>query len=134
MSAGDLDAVARAVFAGNRYMTLGTADEHGQPWVSPVWFARGGRATSPPPLRRAASGIHGTRTCEHGGRGTNHHRLSSRRLTAARNCAARAPSRARWSHDRPSTVIGRMAIESLPSSSVTTTGRLTTASRSRIAT
>jgi hypothetical protein len=40
MSAGDLDAVARAVFAGNRYMTLGTADEHGQPWVSPVWFAR----------------------------------------------------------------------------------------------
>src|SRR3954453_21108401 len=30
------------------------------------------RATSPPPLRRAASGIHGPRTCEHGGRGTNH--------------------------------------------------------------
>ena len=42
MSADDLDAVARAVFAGNRYMTLGTADEHGQPWVSPVWFAREG--------------------------------------------------------------------------------------------
>ena len=39
MSAGDLDAVVRGVFAGNRYMTLGTADEHGQPWVSPVWFA-----------------------------------------------------------------------------------------------
>jgi hypothetical protein len=30
------------------------------------------RATSPAPLRRAASGIHGPRTCEHGGRGTNH--------------------------------------------------------------
>ncbi|HEX6697739.1 MAG TPA: pyridoxamine 5'-phosphate oxidase family protein [Solirubrobacteraceae bacterium] len=42
MSGGDVDAVVRAVFAGNRYMTLGTADEHGQPWVTPVWFARGG--------------------------------------------------------------------------------------------
>ena len=42
MSGGDLDAVVRAVFAGNRYMTLGTADEHGAPWVSPVWFARAG--------------------------------------------------------------------------------------------
>ena len=31
------------------------------------------RATSPPPLRRARDlGIHGPRTCEHGGRGTNH--------------------------------------------------------------
>lgn len=38
----ELDTVARAVFAGNRYMTLGTADEHGHPWVSPVWFARAG--------------------------------------------------------------------------------------------
>jgi nitroimidazol reductase NimA-like FMN-containing flavoprotein (pyridoxamine 5'-phosphate oxidase superfamily) len=42
MSAGDLEAVARGVFAGNRYMTLGTADERGHPWVSPVWFARAG--------------------------------------------------------------------------------------------
>ena len=42
MSDADLDAVARAVFAGNRYMTLGTADEHGHPWVTPVWFAREG--------------------------------------------------------------------------------------------
>lgn len=41
-AAADADAVARAVFAGNRYMTLGTADEHGHPWVSPVWFAREG--------------------------------------------------------------------------------------------
>ena len=30
----------RAVLAANRYMTLGTADEHGHPWVTPVWFAR----------------------------------------------------------------------------------------------
>jgi nitroimidazol reductase NimA-like FMN-containing flavoprotein (pyridoxamine 5'-phosphate oxidase superfamily) len=42
MTGDDLDAVARAVFARNRYMTLGTADEHGHPWVSPVWFARAG--------------------------------------------------------------------------------------------
>ena len=42
MSGGDADAIVRAVFAGNRYMTIGTADEHGQPWVTPVWFARDG--------------------------------------------------------------------------------------------
>ena len=42
MSGGDLDAVARDVFAGNRYMTLGTADERGRPWTSPVWYAREG--------------------------------------------------------------------------------------------
>lgn len=29
----------RDVIDANRYMTLGTADEAGQPWVSPVWFA-----------------------------------------------------------------------------------------------
>ena len=28
------------VLAANRYLVLGTADEHGQPWVSPVFFAR----------------------------------------------------------------------------------------------
>jgi pyridoxine/pyridoxamine 5'-phosphate oxidase len=32
-------AQARAIIDGNRYMTLGTADATGQPWVSPVWFA-----------------------------------------------------------------------------------------------
>ena len=42
MSDGDPETEARAVFAGNRYMTLGTADAHGTPWVSPVWFARAG--------------------------------------------------------------------------------------------
>src|SRR2546423_15237530 len=35
-------------------------------------LAEGGRATSPPPLRRAAPGIRGPRTCGHGGRGINH--------------------------------------------------------------
>jgi nitroimidazol reductase NimA-like FMN-containing flavoprotein (pyridoxamine 5'-phosphate oxidase superfamily) len=39
MSDADLDAAARAVIDANRYMTLGTADGHGSPWVSPVWFA-----------------------------------------------------------------------------------------------
>jgi hypothetical protein len=36
----DAGAVARAVMDANRYMPLGTADERGTPWVSPVWFAR----------------------------------------------------------------------------------------------
>jgi nitroimidazol reductase NimA-like FMN-containing flavoprotein (pyridoxamine 5'-phosphate oxidase superfamily) len=39
VSAAEIEAAVRAVFAGNRYMTLGTADEHGHPWVTPVWFA-----------------------------------------------------------------------------------------------
>jgi tRNA-Thr(GGU) m(6)t(6)A37 methyltransferase TsaA len=36
------DAGARAVFAANRYMVLGTADEDGRPWTTPVWCAREG--------------------------------------------------------------------------------------------
>lgn len=35
----DLDAHARALIEANRYMTLGTADAEGRPWVSPVYFA-----------------------------------------------------------------------------------------------
>jgi hypothetical protein len=35
----DLDGVARAILDTNHYMTLGTADADGQPWVSPVFFA-----------------------------------------------------------------------------------------------
>ena len=31
--------VARSVIDGNRDMSLGTVDEAGHPWVSPVWFA-----------------------------------------------------------------------------------------------
>ncbi|MER7419546.1 pyridoxamine 5'-phosphate oxidase family protein [Micromonospora peucetia] len=34
----ELSAVARAVVDTNLYMTLGTADESGTPWVSPVCF------------------------------------------------------------------------------------------------
>jgi predicted pyridoxine 5'-phosphate oxidase superfamily flavin-nucleotide-binding protein len=30
---------ARRVIDANKYMALGTADEAGHPWVSPVWFA-----------------------------------------------------------------------------------------------
>ena len=33
---------ARAVIDSNSYLTLGTADETGRPWVSPVWFAHSG--------------------------------------------------------------------------------------------
>jgi dihydrofolate reductase/uncharacterized protein YhbP (UPF0306 family) len=32
-------AVGRAIVEAGRYMTVGTADESGQPWVSPVWYA-----------------------------------------------------------------------------------------------
>ena len=32
-------AAARAIIDAGRYMTLGTADEAGLPWVSPVWYA-----------------------------------------------------------------------------------------------
>ncbi|MGH2983761.1 MAG: pyridoxamine 5'-phosphate oxidase family protein [Solirubrobacterales bacterium] len=35
----ELDAVARAIIDSNLYMTLGTADQSGRPWVSPVYFA-----------------------------------------------------------------------------------------------
>jgi hypothetical protein len=42
---GDLDAVARDIIDDNRYMALGTADEHGRPWVSPVYYAPHGYRT-----------------------------------------------------------------------------------------
>jgi dihydrofolate reductase/uncharacterized protein YhbP (UPF0306 family) len=32
-------AAGRAIVDAARYMTLGTADESGRPWVSPVWYA-----------------------------------------------------------------------------------------------
>jgi uncharacterized protein YhbP (UPF0306 family) len=35
----ELAEVARRVIEENSYMALGTADEAGNPWVSPVWFA-----------------------------------------------------------------------------------------------
>ncbi len=31
--------ILRSVIAANRFMTLGTADESGTPWATPVWFA-----------------------------------------------------------------------------------------------
>ena len=37
--ADDLSARARSVIDETKYMALGTADESGHPWVSPVWFA-----------------------------------------------------------------------------------------------
>ncbi|MEV6694563.1 pyridoxamine 5'-phosphate oxidase family protein [Micromonospora sp. NPDC051196] len=36
--AAELTAVARKVIDANLYMTLGTADQDGRPWVSPVYF------------------------------------------------------------------------------------------------
>ena len=39
MTREELGDLARTVIDTNRYMALGTADEAGHPWVSPVWFA-----------------------------------------------------------------------------------------------
>ena len=36
----DFSDMARGVIESNRYMVLGTADEAGVPWVTPVWYAR----------------------------------------------------------------------------------------------
>jgi nitroimidazol reductase NimA-like FMN-containing flavoprotein (pyridoxamine 5'-phosphate oxidase superfamily) len=41
----DLDAVAREILDANIYLVLATADEAGNPWASPVWFAADGYAT-----------------------------------------------------------------------------------------
>jgi hypothetical protein len=35
----DLAALARTIVDAGLYMTLGTADENGRPWVSPVYYA-----------------------------------------------------------------------------------------------
>src|ERR687890_180011 len=39
------DEHAREILAANDYMTLATADEHGMPWASPVYFAANRKAT-----------------------------------------------------------------------------------------
>ena len=39
---GDLGAIARGIIDANLYMVLGTADEAGRPWVSPVYYAVAG--------------------------------------------------------------------------------------------
>ena len=36
----DFSDMARSIIGSNRYMVLGTADEAGVPWVTPVWFAQ----------------------------------------------------------------------------------------------
>jgi hypothetical protein len=35
----ELSLIARTIIDSNMYMTLGTANESGEPWVSPVYFA-----------------------------------------------------------------------------------------------
>jgi uncharacterized protein YhbP (UPF0306 family) len=39
MSHEGLNDLARTIIDSNRYMVLGTADQAGHPWVTPVWFA-----------------------------------------------------------------------------------------------
>jgi nitroimidazol reductase NimA-like FMN-containing flavoprotein (pyridoxamine 5'-phosphate oxidase superfamily) len=36
----DFSDMAKAIIESNRYMVLGTADEDGVPWVTPVWYAQ----------------------------------------------------------------------------------------------
>jgi len=38
----DFSDMARDIIESNRYMVLGTADEAGVPWVTPVWYAQSG--------------------------------------------------------------------------------------------
>jgi hypothetical protein len=40
----ELGAIVKAIIDTNLYMTLGTADEDGRPWVSPVYYASEGYA------------------------------------------------------------------------------------------
>jgi hypothetical protein len=49
----DLGAIARTMIDSNFYMTLGTADENGWPWVSPCTTRPRGTpsSTGSPPLR-----------------------------------------------------------------------------------
>lgn len=42
MNQQDLGMLARTIIDSNMYMVLGTADESGQPWVSPVYYASAG--------------------------------------------------------------------------------------------
>ena len=35
----ELGAIARRDIDSHQFMTIGTADEEGVPWVSPVWYA-----------------------------------------------------------------------------------------------
>jgi uncharacterized protein YhbP (UPF0306 family) len=39
MTQPDFATIARQILDANIYMTLGTADENGQPWASPVYYA-----------------------------------------------------------------------------------------------
>ena len=69
----ELESIAWMIIDPNRFMTLGTADEEGVPWVSPAWYApaeyrefsgcpirrRGTRATSPRRLRSSCPWRHG---------------------------------------------------------------------------
>jgi nitroimidazol reductase NimA-like FMN-containing flavoprotein (pyridoxamine 5'-phosphate oxidase superfamily) len=36
----DFSDMAKQIIEANRYMVLGTADESGVPWVTPVWYAQ----------------------------------------------------------------------------------------------
>ena len=41
-SKGELEALAKRVIDGNRYMTIATIDDDGRPWATPVYFSPAG--------------------------------------------------------------------------------------------
>ena len=41
-NAAQLAVMVAEVIDANRYLVLATADQHGVPWVSPLWYAHAG--------------------------------------------------------------------------------------------
>ena len=39
MDVSEREETAKAIVDGNSYLTLGTADDAGVPWATPVWYA-----------------------------------------------------------------------------------------------
>jgi nitroimidazol reductase NimA-like FMN-containing flavoprotein (pyridoxamine 5'-phosphate oxidase superfamily) len=59
----DPRAIARAIIGSGLYMVLGTADEAGNPWTSPVYYAYEGVARFLWVSRRRNAGTPGTSPC-----------------------------------------------------------------------
>ena len=74
MTSDDPAGLARAILDANPYMTLGTADKSGRPWVSPVYYAM--TATGPWAMAEQLTGaelmrgieVFSRRSVQHGAR------------------------------------------------------------------
>jgi hypothetical protein len=54
MEGEELEAIARRIIDSNQFITIGTTDEEGVPWVSPAWYAPAEyREFSGCPIRRS---------------------------------------------------------------------------------